>query len=95
MDGKPGNRRATLACGADRDPAQAAVSDVMADLIAVAVQDGVPVVMHAEGRVNADVHDGQASCGSVTGASRFLTGLVTCLATHDGIPAVARAASRR
>jgi hypothetical protein len=27
----------------------------------------------------------------VTGASRFLTGLVTCFATHDGIPAVARA----
>ncbi len=45
--------------------------------------------------VNADVHDGQASCGPLTGASRFLTGLVTCFATHDGIPAVARAASRR
>ena len=29
------------------------------------------------------------------GASRFLIGLVTCFATHDGIPAVARAASRR
>ena len=29
------------------------------------------------------------------GASRFLIGLVTCLATQDGIPAVARAASRR
>jgi hypothetical protein len=27
-----------------------------------------------EGRVNRDVHDDQASCGSVTGASRFLTG---------------------
>jgi hypothetical protein len=27
----------------------------------------------------------------VTGASRFLIGLVTCFATHDGIPAVARA----
>jgi len=26
----------------------------------------------------------------VTGASRFLIGLVTCFATHDGIPAVAR-----
>jgi hypothetical protein len=26
----------------------------------------------------------------VTGASRFLIGLVTCLATHDGIPAVVR-----
>jgi hypothetical protein len=31
----------------------------------------------------------------VTGASRFLIGLVTCLATLDGIPTVARAASRR
>ena len=40
-----------------------------------------------------DVHGGHARCGSVTGASRFLTGLVTCFATHDGIPAVARAAS--
>jgi hypothetical protein len=29
------------------------------------------------------------------GASRFLTGLVTCFATHDGISAVARAAWRR
>jgi len=27
-----------------------------------------------------------------TRASRFLIGLVTCFATHDGIPAVARAA---
>jgi hypothetical protein len=31
----------------------------------------------------------------MTGASRFLIGLVTCFATHDGIPAVSRAASRR
>ena len=36
-----------------------------------------------------------ASCGSGACASRFLIGRVTCLATHDGIPAVARAASRR
>src|SRR5215469_7574691 len=28
-------------------------------------------------------------------ASRFLTGLVTCFATHGGIPAVAAAATRR
>jgi len=28
-------------------------------------------------------------------ASRFLLGLVTCFATHHGIPAVASAASRR
>jgi hypothetical protein len=32
------------------------------------------------------------SCGSRAGASRFLTGLVACLATHDGVPTVARAA---
>jgi hypothetical protein len=32
---------------------------------------------------------------SVTGASRFLTGLVTGFATHDGIPAVAPAAWHR
>ena len=37
--------------------------------------------------MNGDVHAGHASCGSVTGASRFLIGLVTCFATHDGIPA--------
>jgi len=30
----------------------------------------------------------------VTGASRFLIGLVTCFATHDGIPAVARSIRR-
>jgi hypothetical protein len=37
--------------------------------------------------VNGDVHVGQARCGSVIDASRFLIGLVTCFATHDGIPA--------
>jgi hypothetical protein len=63
--------------------------------LAVEVHEGARGVMHEEGRLNADVHDGQASCGSVTGASRFLIGLVTCFATHDGSPAVARAASRR
>src|SRR6516164_4361439 len=31
----------------------------------------------------------------LAGASRFLIGLVTCFATHDGIPAVAPAARRR
>ena len=75
------------------------VADVVADLeaegVAVEGQGGVRVVVREEGRVNGDVHDGHASCGSVTGASRFLTGLVTCFATQDGIPAVARAASRR
>ena len=39
--------------------------------------------------MNGDVHGGHARCGSAAGASRFLTGLVTCFATHDGIPAVA------
>jgi hypothetical protein len=42
--------------------------------------------------VNHDLHDRHASSGSVTGASRFLIGLVTCFATHNGIPVVARAA---
>jgi hypothetical protein len=32
--------------------------------------------------------------GSGAGASRFLTGLVACFATHGGIPAVARTAWR-
>jgi hypothetical protein len=31
----------------------------------------------------------------VTGASRFLIGLVTCFATHGGIPAISPAALRR
>ncbi len=52
---------------------------------------------------NAEVHGGHPLCdsgihpssGSAAGASRFLTGLVTCFATHDGIPAVARASSSR
>src|SRR5215472_11672218 len=91
--------RAGLASGADRDPAQPAVSDVVADLeaegVAIEGQGGVRVVMREEARLDADVHDGHASCGSVTGASRFLTGLVTCFATHEGIPAVARAWWRR
>ena len=39
--------------------------------------------------MNGDVHGGHARRGSATGASRFLTGLVTCFATHGGIPAVA------
>ena len=75
------------------------VSDVVADLeaegVAVEGQRGVRVVVREEARVNGDVHGGHARCGSVTGASRFLIGLVTCFATHDGIPAVARAAWRR
>ena len=91
--------RAGLAGGADRDPAHPLVPDVVADLeaegVAVEGQRGVRVGVREEAGVNGDVHGGHASCGSVTGASRFLTGLVTCFATHDGIPAVARAASRR
>src|ERR1700681_2249517 len=83
---------ARLVGGADRDPVHPAVSDVAADLeaegVAVEGQGCVRVVMREEGRVNGDVHDGHASCGSVTAASRFLIGLVTCFATHDGIPAV-------
>jgi hypothetical protein len=38
--------------------------------------------------VPGEVHHDQASCGAVTGASRFLIGLVSCPATHDDIPAV-------
>ena len=91
--------RAGLVGGADRDPAHLAVSDVVADLeaegVAVEGQGGVRVVVREEARVNGDVHGGHASCGSVAGASRFLIGLVTCFATHGGIPAVARAAWRR
>jgi hypothetical protein len=33
--------------------------------------------MREEARVNGDVHGRHARCGSVTGASRFLIGLVT------------------
>ena len=43
--------------------------------------------------MNGDVHGGHATCGSVTRASSFRIGLVTCFATRDGI--VARAAWRR
>ena len=86
--------RAGLVGGADRDPAHPVVPDVVADLeaerVAVEGQRGVRVVVREEARVNGDVHGGHARCGSVTGASRFLIGLVTCFATHDGIPAVAR-----
>ncbi len=51
--------------------------------------------MWEEGPVNGDVHGGHSRCGSVTGASRFLIGVVTCFATDDGISAVARALWRR
>src|ERR1700726_4749749 len=92
--GRAGGRAGSPA-GAARDPALPAVSDVVADLeaegVAIEGQGCIRVVLREEGRVNGEVHDGHASCGSVTGASRFLIGLVTCFATHDAIPAVARA----
>src|SRR6185295_17292735 len=91
--------RAGLVGGADRDPAQPVVPHVVADLetegVAIEGQGGLRVVVREEARVNADVHAGQATCGSVTGASRFLIGLVTCFSLHDGIPAVARSVARR
>jgi hypothetical protein len=91
--------RAGLVGRADRDPAHPVVSDVVADLeaerVAVEGQRGVRVVVREEPRVNGDVHGSHARCGSGAGASRFLIGLVTCFATQDGIPAVARAAWRR
>ena len=63
--------------------------------VAVEGEGGVRVVVREEARVNGDVHGGHSNCGSGMCASRFLIGLVTCFATHDGIPAVARAAWRR
>ena len=97
--GRQQDGRAGLVGGADRDPAHLPLSDVVADLeaegVAVEGQGGVRVVVREEGRVNGDVHAGHARCGSGAGASRFLIGLVTCFATHGGIPAVARAASSR
>jgi hypothetical protein len=84
---------------ADRDPAHLALSDVAANLeaegVAVESQGRVRVVMREEARVNGDLHDDHARCGSVTRASRFLIDLATCFATHGRIPAVARTAWRR
>ena len=71
------------------------VADVEAERVAIEGEGGVRILVRQEAGVNRDVHGGHASCGSLTGASRFLTGRVTCLATHDGIPAVACAACRR
>ncbi len=88
-----------LAGGTDCDPAHFAGSHVGADLkaegVAVKGQGCVRIVVREEACVNSDVHGGHASGASVSGASRFLIGLVTCFATHGGIPAVARAARRR
>src|SRR3954447_11426839 len=91
--------RVGLVGRADRDPSHRALSDVGADLeaegVAVEGQGGVRVVVGKDGRVNGEVHGGHARDGSVTWASRFLTGLVTCFATQDGMPAVPCAARRR
>src|SRR3954464_7512339 len=91
--------RAGLVGGADRDPAHRALSDVGADLeaegVAVEGQGGVRVDVRQDGGVNGQVHGGHARCGPPTGASRFLIGLLTCFATHDGIPSAPCAARRR
>src|SRR5205823_11417680 len=94
------DRRPGLVCGTDGDPMHPTVFDVHADLEAecVAVEGNgcLRVVVGQEAGVDDDVaHDDQASCGSPTFASRFLTGLVTCFATHGGIPAISPVASRR
>ena len=78
----------------------AAVADVVADLeaerVAVEGERGLRVVVREEAGVDGDVHAGHARCGS---ASRRFSipdrSGSTCFATHDGSPAVARAASRR
>src|SRR5499427_9363498 len=60
--------RAGLVGGADRDPAHPVVSDVVADLeaerVAIEGQGGVRVLVREEARMNGDVHDHHASCGS-------------------------------
>src|SRR6478735_11357152 len=88
--------RIRLADWSDRDPAHALVADVVADLetesVPVEGQSGVGIVLRQEARVNGDIHGGHASCGSVTRASRFLIGRVTCFTMHDGISVVARLA---
>src|SRR3954453_574871 len=63
------DRRAGLVGRADREPVHSAVFDVVAYLeaegVAVEGQRGVRVVVREHGRVDGDVHGGQASCGSV------------------------------
>ena len=49
----------------------------------------------ARGVALSDRIRGHARGGAVARASRFLTGLVTCFATHDGTPDASRAACRR
>src|SRR5438067_11499523 len=93
------DRRARLVGRADRDPPHPAVSDIIADLeaevVAIEGQRCVRVGMREESRVNSEVYGGHTKTGSVTRASRFLIGLVTCFATHGAIPSVARASWRR
>src|SRR5262249_8526341 len=88
-----------LACRADRDPAKSAVPDVLSDLetegVPVEGNRRVRVVLGKEARVYYDVHAGHSRACTVAIASRFLTGFVTCFATQDGMPSVARAASIR
>ncbi len=91
--------RLRLVGRADGDPAHPLVADVEADLeaegVAVEGQRGIRVGVREHARVNGDVHGAHDKDGSGAGASRFLTGRVTCFATQGGIPAVARVASRR
>src|SRR3954470_7635438 len=60
--------RVGLVGGADSDPVQPAVLDVVADLeaerVAIEGQRCVGVVVREEARVNRDVHGGHARCGS-------------------------------
>src|SRR3954470_10868046 len=83
----------------DGDPAHLALTDVETDLeaedVAVERHGRVGVVVREGARVNGDVHDAHAKWSSTSGASRFLTGLVTCLTTQGGTPAAERVASRR
>src|ERR1700734_370743 len=73
LHGKSTTLPAGTAGGAGRGPADAAGSGIMTGLksagAAAEAQGGGRVVTHHKGGPNADVHDGQVSCGSVTGAS--------------------------
>ena len=62
------------------------VAELEAERVAVEGQGGVGVVVREEAGVNVDVHDGHASAARRRGASRFLIGLVTFFASHDGMP---------
>ena len=90
------DRRARLSGRADGDPAHLAGADVEAHLeaqdVTVEGQGLLRIVMGEEGRVDGEIHADQTKWGSASDASRFLTGLVTCFATQDGIPAVPFAA---